>query len=157
MGVVHAGLHGHPALAQQPLEHEPVWQQGLPHQHCPDGGVCGPAECGWQASPQRLQGRDALTSTHTCIHICTHTYAGLHSQQCSYLYSCILTPILIYTHTCLHIYTHTCTHLHPHLRSHLYSNMCTPTLSHTHSHLHSHAQAQCTGHVVVSCPGCSLP
>lgn len=59
-----AGVHGHPALAQQPLEHEPVRQQGVPHQHCPDGGLCGPAERGRQALPQWLQGTHLLLLLH---------------------------------------------------------------------------------------------
>ena len=38
-----AAVYGDAALAQLPPHHESVWQQGVPHQHCSDGGVRGPA------------------------------------------------------------------------------------------------------------------
>ena len=97
----------------------------------------------WGASEPPMASRyNALPYTrtfiHTCSHIYAHTYTRLYSRPAfAWVLTSILTPIIICTHTC----AHTCTDIHSHL------NSC----------LQSHAQAQCTCHLVVSCPGCSLP
>ena len=43
---VATGVHVHAALSQFSAYHEPVRQQGLAHQYCPDGGMRGPTKRG---------------------------------------------------------------------------------------------------------------
>ena len=79
VGSVCAGVHGHFALAQQPLEHESVWEQGLSHQHCPDGGLCGSAGCGRQPRPQWLQSIQTTLRLQPCS---VFTIPCLHISAC---------------------------------------------------------------------------
>lgn len=54
-----------------------MWQQGVPHQYCANGGLRWAASCFWDPNPQWLQGKlwrpeSALQvcALNTVIHIC---------------------------------------------------------------------------------------
>lgn len=98
------------------------------------GGPGAPKPPAWGRGPRAMVTRVTLMSTHTQIHLCTHTRVGHgHAHTRVHLHTCLYTLTHTHMHTCVHRDTHTCTYT-VHSLAHVHTHVDARTRTHTCEH-----------------------